>query len=112
MKIFNILLVSVLTLTSLTGCMRLGQNVYEYNEVGKSSAITFGTIVSIREVDIRGQNTGIGSTVGGLAGAGAGSYVGGGTGHYWGAGLGYLQASPLGLWWNRPHQTGRDWNIL
>lgn len=62
---------------ALAGCAKPpSQNVYRYDEVGKTVAVSFGTIVSAREVDITGRNTGGGAVVGGTAGAIAGSQVG------------------------------------
>ena len=49
----------------IAGCAQTqNQNTYRYDEVGKSSAISFGTVIAIREIDIIGRNTGVGSTVG------------------------------------------------
>lgn len=66
---------------ALVGCQRPGQNVYNYNEVGKASLVNFGTVVGVREVDVKGQNTGAGAAVGATAGgvAGYGLSNGGGT---------------------------------
>ncbi len=62
---------------ALTGCaQRPSQNVYRYDEVGKSVAVSFGSIVTAREVSISGKNTGAGAVVGGAAGAIGGSRVG------------------------------------
>lgn len=59
------------------------QNVYRYDEVGKSAAVSFGTVITSREVDIVGKNTGTGGLIGAAAGAGAGSYIGSGDGTAW-----------------------------
>tara|TARA_R110000868_G_scaffold1116_4_gene8573 strand:+ start:3884 stop:4414 length:531 start_codon:yes stop_codon:yes gene_type:complete len=85
------------SLLATAGCAKhSSQNVYQSNEVGRSSAVTFGSVVSARIVDINGNNTGIGTLVGGAAGAGAGSYIGNGTGSIWGAAAGALVGAAIG----------------
>lgn len=80
-----------------SGCaQRSSQNVYQSNEVGRSSAVTFGSVVSARIVDINGSNSGVGTLIGGAAGAGAGSYIGNGTGSIWGAAAGALVGAAVG----------------
>ena len=65
----------------LAGCARnVGQNQYNYNEVGRSVIIEYATIVKTKEVDITGRNTGTGAVLGGVAGGAAGAQVGGGDG--------------------------------
>jgi outer membrane lipoprotein SlyB len=95
----NIVVAAIVSvgLLGLAGCAaRPSQNVYNYDEVGKSTAVTFGTIVSSRIVDVTGQNTGTGALIGGAAGAGAGSYVGNGSGSLWGAAAGALIGAAVG----------------
>lgn len=77
-------LASVLVVALMfSGCARQSQNTYRYDEVGRSSAVSFGTIVAVRPVDIIGQNTGLGAGLGATAGAGVGSQIGQGTGNAW-----------------------------
>ena len=84
-------------LLGVAGCaQRPSQNVYNYDEVGKSTAVSFGTVVSTRVVDITGKNTGTGALVAGAAGAGAGSYIGNGSGSLWGAAAGALVGAAVG----------------
>lgn len=65
----------------LTGCARnLGQNHYNYNEVGRSTIVEYATIVKTKEVDITGRNTGTGAAAGAAAGGVAGYQVGNGNG--------------------------------
>ncbi|WP_451983460.1 hypothetical protein [Azospirillum endophyticum] len=66
---------------SLAGCATQGQSRYSFQDVGRASAVEFGTVVASRPVDIRGQNTGVGGVVGGTAGGLAMSNVGRGTGN-------------------------------
>jgi outer membrane lipoprotein SlyB len=69
-----------LALALLTGCTQPGQSRYGYQDVGQSTTVVFGTVISEREVDITGQNTGVGATAGALGGALGGSYIGNGGG--------------------------------
>lgn len=82
---------------ALASCaQRQSQSVYNYDEVGKSSAVSFGTVVSSRQVDITGKNTGTGALIGAGAGAGAGSYAGGGSGEIWAVAGGALAGAIVG----------------
>lgn len=93
---FAIALGIVLAL-GVSGCaQRPSQNVYNYDEVGKSTAVSFGTVISSRQVDITGQNTGAGALVGAGIGAGAGSYAGSGSGSIWAAAAGALVGAAVG----------------
>lgn len=64
----------------LAGCVTSSQNRYNYNEVGRSSIVEFGTVVAVRNIDITGQNTGAGALAGGTAGGLIGTQVGSGNG--------------------------------
>ncbi|NIJ43488.1 outer membrane lipoprotein SlyB [Parvibaculum indicum] len=89
MKWLGMAMLGIVMAFGVAGCAkRPSQNVYNYDEVGKSSAVSFGTVVSRREIDITGKNTGTGALIGGAAGAGAGSYIGSGAGSYIGSGDG------------------------
>lgn len=81
MKISRLILVFVASTVFLSGCAHRSQNNYNYDEVGKSSAVSFGTVVAVREIDITGQNTGLGAVGGAAAGAGIGSQIGSGSGN-------------------------------
>ena len=81
---------------AMTACQRPSQNAYRYDEVGKSSAVSFGTIVSSRGIDIIGKNTGAGMLAGGAAGGAAGSYIGSGSGTGWAIAGGALAGAALG----------------
>ena len=65
----------------LSGCVASGQNRYNYDEVGRSTVVQFGTVVAVREIDITGKNTGAGAVVGGAAGGIAGYQLGRGSGN-------------------------------
>ena len=88
---------SIVVVGVLAGCAaRPSQNVYDHSEVGKATAVTFGTVITSRQVDITGENTGGGALVGAAVGAGAGSYVGQGSGNAWAIGAGLLAGALVG----------------
>jgi len=64
----------------LAGCEKPGQNAYNASEVGVSRAVEFGTVLSVREVDIVGKTNKTGMLAGGATGGVAGSEVGSGKG--------------------------------
>jgi outer membrane lipoprotein SlyB len=70
------LLAVLLSALLLAGCQRPGQNVYSASEVGKASLVIFGTIVAVREVAVKGKNTGLGAAAGGAAGGIIGNQFG------------------------------------
>lgn len=73
---FAIALIAVLL---LAGCAKPNsQNQYSENDVGQVADTYFGTVVSLREVDITGKNTGTGALAGAVAGGAASNYY---TGH-------------------------------
>lgn len=65
----------------LAGCATQGQSRYSERDVGRASVVEFGTVIQARQVDIRGENSGIGGMVGGAAGGIAMSGVGQGSGN-------------------------------
>lgn len=64
----------------LSACATQSQNVYDFREAGQSTIVEFGTVLKVRDIQIKGENTGVGSLAGGVAGAGAGSAMGNGDG--------------------------------
>jgi len=56
------------------------QNRYSLSETGRASEIEKATILKVKQVDITGENTGVGAAAGMSAGAIGGSYVGDGRG--------------------------------
>lgn len=64
----------------LTACATPSQNVYDFREAGQSTIVEFGTVLKVRDIQIKGENTGVGALAGGVAGAGVGSAVGSGDG--------------------------------
>ncbi len=71
----------VACVVTAAGCERTGQNTYNYNEVGRTGTIQFGTVISVREVNVKGQNTGAGAVVGAAGGGIAGNQMGHGGGN-------------------------------
>ena len=57
-------------------------NVYRYDEVGKTSAVTFGTILQVRSIGIIGENIPGGAAADGVRAAG-GTYIGADDGAAW-----------------------------
>lgn len=76
----NKTIAACLLLTTLTACQHPGQNRYGYQDVGKTTHVKFGTVVTHRAVAIEGKNTGTGALAGVAGGALGGSYIGDGTG--------------------------------
>ena len=65
----------------LASCARnVGQNQYNYNEVGRSVIVEYASVVKVKEVDITGRNTGTGAALGATAGGAAGYQMGNGNG--------------------------------
>jgi outer membrane lipoprotein SlyB len=89
-------LVLLTALVAVVGCEHPNRNTYSYSEVGKSSAVSFGTVLAVRDIDIIGRNTGAGSLVGAAAGGGAGSYAGAGSGTGWAVGAGIVAGAIAG----------------
>ncbi len=82
---------------AVAGCAAQdGQNQYSYKDVGQSTLTDFATVISVREVGITGENTGVGGLVGAGVGAGAGSYAGSGSGEAWAIAGGALAGAIIG----------------
>ncbi len=93
----NVTVTALMLAVSLSGCAKLpGQHQYGYQDVGKSTFVEFGTVIAVRNVDITGPNSGVGSLVGAGVGAGAGSYLGGGSGEIWAIAGGLLAGAIAG----------------
>lgn len=95
MKNQSLLAVALLALT-LGACANTSQNTYNAAEVGKATTVTFGTVLGARQVDIKGDNTGVGAIGGAAVGAGVGSEFGSGTGNAWATGLGAVAGLAAG----------------
>jgi outer membrane lipoprotein SlyB len=64
----------------LSACNPPSQNRYDSPDIGHNAIIQFGVVLSERQVEITGQNTGAGAVGGTAAGAIAGSALGQGRG--------------------------------
>lgn len=75
-------MVAVLALAGmLAGCSTHGQSRYSERDIGRSSVVEFGTVIQARQVDIRGETSGLGWMAGAAAGGIALSGVGQGSGN-------------------------------
>ena len=85
---------------SLVGCANTdiyGGNVYRGDQAKEARSISYGTIVTVRDVKIQANNQGVlGSVGGGVIGGIAGSTVGGGTGQAIATAVGAIAGSMLG----------------
>lgn len=91
-KLLALALVAIIT----SACANTSQNTYNETEVGKATTVTFGTVLGTREVDIKGENSGLGAIGGAAVGAGLGSEFGSGTGNAWATGLGAVAGLAAG----------------
>lgn len=80
-KLLSILSIPLL----LSACATQSQDVYDFREAGQSTLVEFGTVLKVRDIQIKGENTGTGSALGAVGGAAAGSSIGGGDGRLAGA---------------------------
>lgn len=80
----------------MTACQHPSQNSYREGEIGRTSAVSFGTVLSVRPIDIIGKNTGAGALIGAGAGAGAASYAGTSSGNTWAVAGGLLAGAIAG----------------
>lgn len=77
---------SCLIMTLLFACSEpASQNRYDAKDVGMNATVVFGTILSLRQVQVNKQDTGTGAIVGGAGGAVGGSLLGEGKGSILGA---------------------------
>lgn len=90
---FSIIIVAVF----IASCApKPSQNQYNYNEIGQSTLVDFGTVIAAREIGITGQNSSGGGLVGAGVGAGAASHVGSGEGQIWAVAAGALVGAVAG----------------
>lgn len=98
----------------LTACETPSQNVYDYREAGRSVIVEFGTVVDVRQIRIKGENTGAGAALGGVGGAVAGAQVGDGSGQVAGAAAGLIVGVVAGALAEQALQNkeGREFTIV
>ena len=64
----------------LAGCTpNISPNNYSAYNAGQSQRVQYGTVKNVQPVNVRGNNGGVGTLIGGATGAVAGSAIGGGT---------------------------------
>ena len=81
----------------LAGCAtRESANVYKAGEAQREQTVRFGTVESVRQVQIQGQRSQVGGLAGGVVGGIAGSTVGHGRGSAVGAVLGGVAGGVAG----------------
>ncbi len=91
------LLMMYVCIALLSGCVQKPSEMrYEEGEVGKSFAVEFGTVASVREVQIYKKNRQAGTMLGAGTGFGGGSYVGDGTGNVWAEAGGAIAGAVVG----------------
>jgi outer membrane lipoprotein SlyB len=69
----------MILLIVVSGCSLHSGSTYDRNEMGSPQYFKKGVIVSVRDVEIKGTESGAGATVGATAGGLAGSTLGGNT---------------------------------
>ncbi len=84
----------------LAGCANTdvyGGNVYRGDQAKEARSISYGTILSVREVKIQADNQGVLGTVGGgVVGGIAGSTIGGGSGQALASAVGAIAGAMIG----------------
>ncbi|AQQ43290.1 glycine zipper 2TM domain-containing protein [Burkholderia cenocepacia] len=82
----------------LTGCAGLvpTNNQYTAQQANSIVHVSYGTIIAMREVQMKEKTSGIGTAAGAIAGGALGSQVGGGKGSWLGAAVGVLGGGVIG----------------
>lgn len=94
---FAAALMASLTLAGCANTDVYGGNVYRGDQAKEARSISYGTIVSVREVKIQANSQGVlGPIGGGVIGGIAGSGIGGGTGQAIATAVGAIAGSVIG----------------
>ncbi|AUI66347.1 MULTISPECIES: glycine zipper 2TM domain-containing protein [Glaesserella] len=92
--------VALMTSLTLVGCANTdvySGSVYRGEQAKEARSISYGTILSVRDVKIQADNQGVIGTVGGgVLGGIAGSTIGGGTGQAVATAIGAIAGSVIG----------------
>jgi outer membrane lipoprotein SlyB len=97
MKHTGFVLLAAALVAALAGCAsRESSNVYKAGEAQREQTVRFGTVESVRQVQIQGQRSQVGTVGGGVVGGIAGSTVGHGRGSAVGAVLGGIAGGVAG----------------
>ncbi|HDR9188636.1 TPA: glycine zipper 2TM domain-containing protein [Burkholderia vietnamiensis] len=93
-----VLALAVASTIGLTGCAGLvpTNNQYTANQANSIVHVSYGTIIGIREVQMKEKTSGVGTAAGAIAGGALGSQVGGGRGSWLGAAVGVLSGGVIG----------------
>ncbi len=96
-KTLTILLVLVASAGLLTSCVSSrSAQVYSRDQAMQEMRVNYGTVQSVRAVQIEGTQSGVGAVGGGVTGGVLGSMVGGGRGQVLGAVVGALGGAAAG----------------
>lgn len=94
---FNIAAALLLAVAALSGCASgLSGSTYTRDQARQVQDVRMATVESVREVQIEGTKTAIGTTAGAIVGGIGGSNVGGGKGSAVGAVLGTVAGGVVG----------------
>lgn len=82
----------------LTGCAGLvpTNNQYTAQQANSIVHVSYGTIIGIREVQLKEKTSGVGTAAGAIAGGALGSQIGNGKGSWLGAAAGLLGGGIIG----------------
>lgn len=107
-------LVLLISLLTLSACGTPSQNVYDFREAGRSVIVVFGTVVDVRPITIKGENTGTGAALAGVGGAAAGAQMGNGSGQIAGAAAGAIVGIAAGAVAEQALQNkeGREYTVV
>ncbi len=87
----------LLPLALLAACApNQGQNRYNKAEIGQQTELEYGKVLSVKEVAITGENTGVGASAGMAAGSAAGYQFGNGNGQVAGVIVGAIIGGIVG----------------
>lgn len=87
----------LLPIAMLTACAPMqGQNRYNQAEIGQQTELDYGKVLSVKQVAITGQNSGVGSAAGMAAGSAAGYQFGNGNGQLAGLVAGMIVGGIVG----------------
>ena len=89
-------LLAAATLTALAGCSTTSPDVIGRQDANRLSTVLDGTVLSVRDVTVEGNQSGAGAGAGGVVGAIAGSSVGGRRDSAAGAVLGAVAGAVVG----------------
>ncbi len=91
------IVLGALIIASVTGCASsVSGGAYSRGEVGRAQEVQYGTVVAVREVQIEGTKSGVGTLSGAAVGGIAGSNVGEGKGSAVGTILGAVVGGVAG----------------